>query len=97
MVRGIRKRVIGLSLLGVMVLSNVITPLMAFGLDYSNQLGTNVALGSPLLNEDFNYSITENGALGYRTTGKELLDMNFAISSMRKMSTIIFKRPVCPM
>ena len=55
MVRGIRKRVIGLSLLGVMVLSNVITPLMAFGLDYSNQLGTNVALGSPLLNEDFNY------------------------------------------
>ena len=38
------------------------------------------------LNEDFNYSITENGALGYRTTGKELLDMNFAISSMRNMS-----------
>lgn len=38
------------------------------------------------LNEDFNYSVTENGALGYRTTGKELLDMNFAISSMRNMS-----------
>ena len=38
------------------------------------------------LNEDFNYSITENGALGYKTTDKELLDMNFAVSSMRHMS-----------
>lgn len=38
------------------------------------------------LNEDFNVSITENGAVGYRTTGKELLDMNFAITSMRKMN-----------
>ncbi len=38
------------------------------------------------LNEDMNSSITENGAIGYRTTGKELLDMNFMISSMRKMS-----------
>lgn len=38
------------------------------------------------LNEDFNYSVTENGALGYRTTGKELLDINFSISSMRNMS-----------
>lgn len=38
------------------------------------------------LNDDFNVSITENGAVGYRTTGKELLDINFAISSMRNMS-----------
>lgn len=38
------------------------------------------------LNEDLNKSITENGAIGYRTTGKELLDMNFMVSSMRKMS-----------
>lgn len=38
------------------------------------------------LNEDFNTSITENGAIGYRTTGKELLDINFAVASMRKMS-----------
>lgn len=37
------------------------------------------------LNEEFNVSVTENGAVGYRTTGKELLDMNFAISSMRNM------------
>ena len=38
------------------------------------------------LNEDFNVSITENGAIGYRTTGKELLDINFAVASMRSMS-----------
>lgn len=38
------------------------------------------------LNEDFNESVTENGALGYRTTGKELLDLNFAVSSLRKAS-----------
>lgn len=29
---------------------------------------------------------TENGALGYRTTGKELLDLNFAVASLRNMS-----------
>lgn len=38
------------------------------------------------LNEEFNVSRTENGALGYRTTGKELLDLNFAVASLRKMS-----------
>lgn len=37
------------------------------------------------LNEDFNISVTENGAVGYRTTGKELLDINFMVSSMRNM------------
>lgn len=26
---------------------------------------------------------TENGAVGYRTSGKELLNLNFAVSSMR--------------
>lgn len=35
------------------------------------------------LGEEFNNSITENGAVGYRTSGKELLDLNFAVSSMR--------------
>ena len=30
-------------------------------------------------------SITENGAVGYRTTGKELLDLNFAVASLRSM------------
>lgn len=31
-----------------------------------------------------NKSVTENGALGYSTTGKNLLDMNFKVSSLRK-------------
>lgn len=38
------------------------------------------------LNEEMNVSITENGAVGYRTTGKSLLDINFAVASMRSMS-----------
>ena len=38
-----------------------------------------------VLQEEANVSVTENGALGYRTTGKELLDMNFAVASMRNM------------
>ena len=38
------------------------------------------------LNEDFNVSVTENGAIGYRTTGKELLDANFKVTSMRAWS-----------
>ena len=28
-------------------------------------------------------SVTENGAIGYRTTGKKLVDLNFAVSSLR--------------
>lgn len=38
------------------------------------------------LNNEFNVSVTENGAIGYRTTGKELLDLNFAVASLRGMS-----------
>ena len=38
------------------------------------------------LNDEFNVAVTENGAIGYATTGEELLDMNFAVTSMRKMS-----------
>ena len=38
------------------------------------------------LNNDFNESYTENGALGFRTTGKELLDLNFKTSSFRNES-----------
>lgn len=30
--------------------------------------------------------LTENGAVGYRTTGKELLDLNFKTSSLRNMN-----------
>lgn len=36
------------------------------------------------LNEDFNESYTENGALGYRTTGKHLLDLNFKVACSAK-------------
>jgi len=35
------------------------------------------------LYEGFNESVTENGAVGYRTTGKGLLDINFAVASLR--------------
>lgn len=38
------------------------------------------------LDNEMNYNITENGAVGFRTTGKELLDLNFAVASLRKMS-----------
>lgn len=40
------------------------------------------------LNEEFNESVTENGAKGYKTTGKELLDINFQVSSMRNWSEL---------
>ena len=38
------------------------------------------------LNDEFNISISENGAIGYGTSGKELLDLNFAIASLRGAS-----------
>lgn len=38
------------------------------------------------LDNEYNVSITENGAVGYRTTGKNLLDLNFVVASLRKMS-----------
>ena len=41
---------------------------------------------SRTMNEEFNYATTENGALAYRTTGKALLDLNFAVASLRSAS-----------
>lgn len=38
------------------------------------------------LNEEYNVSVTENGALGYKTTNHPLLDMNFKVTSYRKRS-----------
>lgn len=38
------------------------------------------------LNEEFNVSITENGAIGYRTSGSALVDLNFSITSLRNKS-----------
>lgn len=35
-----------------------------------------------------NRSITENGALGYKTTGHELLDLNFKVSSLRNRTEV---------
>ena len=38
------------------------------------------------LDEQLNTSVTENGAIGYKTTKKPLLDMNFRVSSYRNLS-----------
>lgn len=38
------------------------------------------------LDNEYNVSATENGALGFRTTGKFLLDLNFAVASLRSAS-----------
>ena len=45
------------------------------------------------LDNEYNVSVTENMALGFRTTGKALLDLNFAVSSLRSKpeSAIISK------
>ena len=40
------------------------------------------------LDDDFNVSVTEKGAVGYRTTGNPLLDLNFAVSSLRGRSEV---------
>ncbi|NBH77032.1 DUF2828 family protein [Clostridiaceae bacterium] len=39
-----------------------------------------------MLNGENNVSVTENGATGYRTTGRSLLDLNFAVASLRNAS-----------
>ena len=38
------------------------------------------------IDNEYNEALTENLALGYRTTGKTLLDLNFAVSSLRSKS-----------
>ncbi|MDL2248447.1 DUF2828 family protein [Tyzzerella sp. OttesenSCG-928-J15] len=35
------------------------------------------------LNGSMNVSMTENGAIGYKTTGKDLLDLHFSVASLR--------------
>lgn len=39
-----------------------------------------------LLEGENNVSVTENGAVGYKSSGHKLLDFNFALSSMRGMN-----------
>lgn len=36
--------------------------------------------------DNYNTAYTENGAVGYRTTGKSLLDLNFSVASLRRAS-----------
>lgn len=43
-------------------------------------------LQSTIADSPSNRSITENGAVGYKTTGHALLDLNFAVSSLRSAS-----------
>ena len=38
------------------------------------------------ISDELNVSVTENGALGYKTTGKDLLDFNFKVASYRTKS-----------
>ena len=38
------------------------------------------------LDNEFNVAVTENGAVGYRTSGKSLLDLNFSVASLRNMT-----------
>ena len=39
-----------------------------------------------VINNDYNSSITENGAKGYKSQGSKLVDINFATASMRHMN-----------
>ena len=43
------------------------------------------ALKSTMNNET---SVTENGAVGYKTAGNPLLDINFAVSSLRNKNEV---------
>jgi hypothetical protein len=43
------------------------------------------AIANELNNET---KLTENGAIGYRTSGKKLLDLNFAVASLRRASEV---------
>lgn len=44
------------------------------------------ALAGTMVHSRENMGRTENGALGHKSTGRKLLDMNFAVSSMRRWS-----------
>ena len=39
----------------------------------------------------YNMSVTENGAIGYSTTGKKLLDINFTVASLRSASNQVIR------
>ena len=52
--KSIRNKLIALGL-SVITIMNIVSPVYTYAVNYSSQLGTNKALGSPLLNENFNY------------------------------------------
>lgn len=43
------------------------------------------AINNALVSSKSNISITENGAIGYKTTGKKVLDLNFDVPALRKL------------
>lgn len=43
-------------------------------------------LQKTITDSPLNRSVTENGAIGYKTTGRKILDINFAVSSLRSKS-----------
>ena len=47
------------------------------------------ALKNTLANE---ITVTENGAIGYKTSGKALLDLNFSVSSLRKADKVTIEK-----
>lgn len=49
-------------------------------------------LNATLNNSPANRSVTENGAIGYKSTGKKLLDLNFAVSSARSFGEAEIRR-----
>lgn len=51
-------------------------------------MGFMSSIEKELLDGDMNKSYTENGAAGYKTTGKKLLDLNFQVSSLRKKQPV---------
>lgn len=53
---------------------------------FYNQLQKTIA------DSDSNRQRTENGALGYKTTGRKLLDLNFAVSSLRGKTDLEIER-----
>lgn len=49
-------------------------------------------LQQTLTDSPANRSVTENGAVGFKTTGRKLLDLNFAVSSLRGKTDVEIER-----
>lgn len=62
---------------------------MSFLSEMQNTLGGNTRLPG-------NYSLTENNGLGYKTTGSALVDLNFAVASLRGMDETVMLQKFLP-